>query len=98
MTFWGKGERFAHFAPFAQSPGNHEFDDHVEGLVPFVKAVPFPVVASNVDASEEPSLDGLMPKSTVVRLPDSRKVGIIGYITQDTKANIILMNFTLQAN
>lgn len=39
-----------------QTIGNHEFDDDVEGVVPFLKMVKAPVVVTNIDASEEPTM------------------------------------------
>lgn len=41
-----------------QALGNHEFDDHVGGLVPFLKNVSFPVVAANIGLSKEAALKG----------------------------------------
>ncbi len=41
------------------------------------------MIAANIDASEEPTLAGLIPKSVTVEL-SGRKVGIIGYVTSDT--------------
>ena len=43
----------------AMSPGNHEFDDHVAGFVPFLRNKTFPVVAANIDVSLEPELADL---------------------------------------
>ncbi len=52
----------AHFANLlnltAMAPGNHEFDDHVDGFVPFLKNATFPIIAANVDVSKEPKLKG----------------------------------------
>ncbi|ELT88815.1 hypothetical protein CAPTEDRAFT_124269 [Capitella teleta] len=67
----------------AMALGNHEFDRGVEGLVPFLKNTTFPVLAANIDARFEPSLQGLFLNSTIVRFSD-RNVGIIGYTTQET--------------
>lgn len=39
-----------------QTIGNHEFDDDIEGVVPFLKMVKAPVVVTNIDASEEPTM------------------------------------------
>ena len=44
--------------PF-QSLGNHEFDEGVEGLVPFLEKVDFPVLASNLDLSKTPTMQNL---------------------------------------
>jgi hypothetical protein len=39
-----------------QSLGNHELDDGVDGLVPFLNKINFPVVVSNLDMSKTPTL------------------------------------------
>ncbi|KAI9563179.1 hypothetical protein GHT06_010637 [Daphnia sinensis] len=67
----------------AMSLGNHEFDDGVAGLAPFVNAANHPVLASNIDTSREPWLHGKIPKSVVVEV-GGRRVGIIGYLTVET--------------
>ncbi|KAJ8967992.1 hypothetical protein NQ314_002526 [Rhamnusium bicolor] len=59
--------------------GNHEFDDKIAGVVPFIKALKHPVVVSNIDDSLEPSIQGLYTKSTVVER-NGKKIGIIGVI------------------
>ena len=69
-----------------QSPGNHEFDDGVEGFLPFLQAVNFPVLASNIQTDREPQMAGKMSKSLVVDV-GQRKVAIIGYIYPDTTVN-----------
>jgi 2',3'-cyclic-nucleotide 2'-phosphodiesterase (5'-nucleotidase family) len=70
-----------------QAPGNHEYDDHVAGFVPFLENISFPVVAANIDASEEPTIKDLIPKSVTVQI-GGRRVGIIGYVTSDTPVSI----------
>ena len=40
----------------AMGVGNHDFDDGVEGLVPFIEGANFPVLASNINASAAPDL------------------------------------------
>ncbi|TRY64203.1 hypothetical protein TCAL_04631 [Tigriopus californicus] len=50
---------FANILNFtAMAPGNHEFDDNVNGFVPFLKNTQFPVIAANLDTSLEASLEG----------------------------------------
>lgn len=68
---------------FLQTFGNHEFDDGVAGLVPFLDNITFPVVSSNLDASREPRLNGRFNKSVVLTVK-GHKIGVIGYITEDT--------------
>ena len=67
----------------AQALGNHEFDNGVAGLTPFLRNVTFPVLSCNIDASLEPSLQGLFKKSTVKTIGGER-IGIIGYTTTST--------------
>ncbi|XP_049854135.1 protein 5NUC-like [Schistocerca gregaria] len=70
----------------ALSLGNHEFDNGVAGLVPFLENASFPVVAANLDTSEEPELAASpLVKSVVLHLPGGPDVGIIGYLTPETK-------------
>ncbi|KAL3881154.1 hypothetical protein ACJMK2_027612 [Sinanodonta woodiana] len=64
--------------------GNHEFDRGVEGLVPFLDNVTFPVLSANMDVSGEPRLQGKIKKSTVKILPSGVKVGIIGVSSKET--------------
>ncbi|XP_046636634.1 snake venom 5'-nucleotidase-like isoform X3 [Daphnia pulicaria] len=81
---WKAVSRFGNLLNLtAMSLGNHEFDDGVDGLLPFVEAANHPVMAANIDTSGEPRLDGKIPKSKVVQV-DGRKVGIIGYLTPET--------------
>lgn len=63
--------------------GNHEFDDGVSGLVPFLSQATFPVISANIDDSKEPSIQGKFKKSVVTEY-EGRKVGIIGYTTEET--------------
>ncbi|XP_078585647.1 snake venom 5'-nucleotidase-like isoform X1 [Branchiostoma floridae x Branchiostoma japonicum] len=69
----------------AMAPGNHDFDNGVEGLVPFLRNVTFPVVACNIDTSGEPELQGLIRPSVVLDI-GGEKVGIVGYILVNTPA------------
>lgn len=69
-----------------QSLGNHEFDDNVAGLVPFLEAAHFPVLIANMDASAEPTLAAAkaLKKSTIFNV-NGVQVGVIGYLTPETK-------------
>nr|XP_014091997.2 protein 5NUC isoform X2 [Bactrocera oleae] len=72
--------------PDAISLGNHEFDEKIEGLLPFLEKVNFPVLTCNLDLSKTPELSvakNLM-NSTVLEV-NGTKVGLIGYLTPDTK-------------
>ncbi|XP_053966570.1 protein 5NUC-like [Anastrepha ludens] len=72
--------------PDAISLGNHEFDEKVAGLVPFLKNVQFPVVTCNLDLSKVPEMSAAehLMNSTVFEI-NGTKVGVIGYLTPDTK-------------
>ncbi|KOB66087.1 Apyrase, partial [Operophtera brumata] len=70
--------------------GNHEFDDGPKGLAPYLKALKAPVVAANLDTTNEPTLQGLYQAHTVVER-NGRKIGIIGLITPDTKGVDIII-------
>lgn len=64
------------------SLGNHEFDDGVAGLAPFVEGVQTPIVACNADFSKEPALQKIV--KSVVLERGGQRIGVIGYITPDT--------------
>ncbi|XP_051165507.1 apyrase-like isoform X2 [Leptopilina boulardi] len=67
----------------AMTIGNHEFDDEINGLVPFLKEIKCPVVVTNIDSSREPTLQGLYKNSTIIKRGD-KKIGIIGVILSTT--------------
>ncbi|XP_066597557.1 apyrase-like isoform X2 [Prorops nasuta] len=67
----------------AMTIGNHDFDDNVAGLVPFLKRVNTTVVVANIDDSQEPSIQNLYQNSTIIER-DGRKIGIIGVILSTT--------------
>jgi 5'-nucleotidase len=65
--------------------GNHEFDDGVDGLVPFIRNMThLPIISCNIDASNEPKLKNLI-KSSIIKEFEGTKIAIIGYTTPDTK-------------
>lgn len=65
--------------------GNHEFDGGPEGLVPFLNNVSFPVVAANLDFTNEPGLrTAERLRKSVVLFAKGRKIGVIGYLTPET--------------
>ena len=68
-----------------QSLGNHEFDDGVDGLVPFINNATFPILASNLDLSKEKRLDIPNLKKSVVFDLGGVKVAVVGYVTPETK-------------
>ncbi|CAG7718559.1 unnamed protein product, partial [Allacma fusca] len=69
----------------AMAFGNHEFDDNIDGIVPFLEAATFPVIACNIDDSKEPRFQGKYKKSVVVPY-EGVDVGIIGFTTTETMA------------
>ena len=70
---------------FFQSLGNHEFDDGIEGLVPFINEAQFPIVTANLDLSGEPSLkSSKLLNSTIIQVHGTQ-IGVIGYLTPSTK-------------
>ncbi|XP_057322609.1 snake venom 5'-nucleotidase-like [Microplitis mediator] len=83
----------AHFLellkPDAICLGNHEFDTLPKGLVPFVKNVSFPVLASNLNLKDEPELDDAGIKNSVILDVGHHKVGIVGFVTPETKTSSI---------
>uniref|UniRef100_A0A1Y1LV69 5'-nucleotidase n=1 Tax=Photinus pyralis TaxID=7054 RepID=A0A1Y1LV69_PHOPY len=71
--------------PDVASLGNHEFDYGVPGLLPFLHAVNFPIVAANLDFSKEPELRATnITKSHVLEI-SGRKIGVIGYLLPESK-------------
>nr|CAD7202257.1 unnamed protein product [Timema douglasi] len=69
----------------ALSLGNHEFDDGVSGLIPFLNNVTCPVLASNLDLSEEPLLAATPLANSTILVVNGTRIGVIGYLTPDTK-------------
>ncbi|XP_051165504.1 protein 5NUC-like [Leptopilina boulardi] len=71
--------------PDAISLGNHEFDDGVKGLVPFINDANYPIVTANLDLSNEPTLNNSnLLKSKILKV-NGIDIGVIGYLTPDTK-------------
>ena len=72
----------------ASSLGNHEFDDGDLDLEKFTEIVPYPMLACNLDLSQQPTLKGLIKASItqdIIYNGRTQTVGIIGYVTPDTK-------------
>lgn len=66
----------------AMALGNHEFDDGPDGLLPFAKAVRFPILCANLDFSREPFLRNYVRPSLAMTVGGQR-IGLIGLITPD---------------
>ena len=64
--------------------GNHEFAKGPQGAANLVNIVKFPVLAANLDVSEEPTLAGKVKPYTITEY-DGQKIGIIGLITPTTE-------------
>lgn len=75
--------------------GNHEFDDGVAGVVPFIKGLNAPVVVANLDAKNEPDMQGIVKKSVVITR-GSKKIGIIGSIIANVKVSRVLFYSTIK--
>ncbi|CAH1733426.1 unnamed protein product [Aphis gossypii] len=66
--------------------GNHEFENGPEGLAPFLKSKnisSIPIVVANINTEEEPSLTNI--QSSTVLTVGGHTVGVVGYLTPDTK-------------
>ena len=66
-----------------QCLGNHDFDLGLEVLVPYLNNITAEIVTANMDISREPSLQGLVKRSTVL-VRGGEKIGIVGVTTKDT--------------
>lgn len=66
--------------------GNHEFDNGLDGLIPFLNEAKFPVLAANINNSVNHSIwqTRALKKSIVLEVRGV-PVGIIGCLTPDTK-------------
>lgn len=68
-----------------QTIGNHDFDHDIEGVVPYLEYTldKTPTVISNIDDSDEPTIQEKYQKSHVIT-KFGRKVGVIGAILRTT--------------
>ncbi len=67
----------------AMALGNHEFDHGPEVLARYAAAVPFRLLAANLDTSAEPLLHGRIAAAHELRL-DGARIVLVGLITPDT--------------
>lgn len=66
--------------------GNHELDMGVEGLLPLLNEVNFPVLVANLNNTpDHPLYQTRAIKKSVVLNVKGFKVGVIGYLTPETK-------------
>uniref|UniRef100_A0A182JP57 Apyrase n=1 Tax=Anopheles christyi TaxID=43041 RepID=A0A182JP57_9DIPT len=85
---WNATTEFLNMLPAdAMTIGNHEFDNGVEGVVPFLETIKSPVLLVNVDNSQEPEFNRFNKSLVLER--GGRRIGVIGVIlsTTDTIAN-----------
>lgn len=66
----------------AMTLGNHDFDDGIDGVVPFMETLRTPIVLANVDDTLEPSFRHKYRRSVVVER-DGRQIGIIGVVVRN---------------
>lgn len=66
----------------AMAVGNHEFDNGPEALARFAKKADFPILAANLDVSQEPLLRDLIKPYAVLNVA-GQKVGVVGAVTPD---------------
>jgi hypothetical protein len=72
-----------------QTLGNHEFEDKIAGVVPFLETMEAPFVVANIDDSEEPSIQGKYNKSIIIER-EGRRIGILGFILQGAYVSIAI--------
>lgn len=71
-----------------QSLGNHEFDDGVSGLDPYLRKVKTPSVAANLDLTDVPSLAEGNIHPSYNLMVNGVNISVIGYVTPETKVTI----------
>ncbi|XP_031627384.1 protein 5NUC-like [Contarinia nasturtii] len=72
--------------PDVATLGNHDFDLGINGLLPFLSNVSFPIAVANLDIPDDhPLMQTHSVRPSVVFNVNGTKVGVIGYITPDTK-------------
>ena len=70
-----------------QALGNHEFDNGVEGLKPFIRKVNCKVLSANIrpDDTLASQVEGLYMPYTIFNVSGER-VGVVGYTSKETPA------------
>ncbi|XP_051168986.1 apyrase-like [Leptopilina boulardi] len=77
---WNVTAQFMNLLPHdALTLGNHDFDNGIAGIVPFLQRMKYPVVVANLDITEEPTLKDLFTNSTIIE-KSGRKIGVIGVL------------------
>ncbi|XP_053615752.1 apyrase-like isoform X2 [Plodia interpunctella] len=81
---WNVTQEFMNMLPHdAHVLGNHEFDNGISGVVPYLQYLKDPVVTANIIDDGEPTIQGLYERSIVVERA-GRRIGIIGVIIATT--------------
>jgi len=71
----------------AMGVGNHDFDDSVQGFVPFAEQAKYQLLGANIESHEGSFHEGTHFNKSMVTLVKGRQVGIIGYVTRSTAYN-----------
>ncbi|XP_065093728.1 apyrase-like [Ochlerotatus camptorhynchus] len=80
---WNVTTTFFNMLPAdAMTIGNHEFDNGVSGVVPFMETLESPILLCNIDSSDEPEFVKYEKSMVIERA--GRKIGIIGVILKST--------------
>ena len=77
--------------------GNHEFDDGINGFLPFAENITYPLVCANCDFSQYPELKNLI-KPYIINDVGGKKIGIIGFLTIDTSVGSFKSHIGLKYN
>ncbi|CAH2095510.1 unnamed protein product [Euphydryas editha] len=81
---WNVTQDFMNMLPHdAHALGNHEFDNGIDGVVPYLQHLNSKIVAANIIDDEEPTIQGLFQPSIIVERK-GRRIGIIGVIIATT--------------
>ncbi|XP_054729554.1 apyrase isoform X1 [Anastrepha obliqua] len=94
---WNVTSQFLNMLPAdAMTLGNHEFDHGIEGLVPFLDTINTTMLVANMDARDEPDIQGKYQSSMIIER-SNRKIGVIGIILETTydlanTSNLIFLN------
>ncbi|XP_034663764.1 apyrase isoform X2 [Drosophila subobscura] len=81
---WNVTQEFLNMLPAdAMTLGNHEFDNGVEGVVPFLETIDTNMLVANMDCAHEPTMESLYNSSMIIER-GGRKIGLIGVILETT--------------
>lgn len=81
---WWYNCLFGDFYFLVQTLGNHEFDNYIDGITPFLDVIKTPIVLANVDTADEPDMQGKFQNFTILER-GGRRIGVIGVLTRDTQ-------------